>query len=291
MKNSGYRWINSKGTPVFNQQGELVKWIGSLTDVEDQVMEEQALQQTLKKSEEVGKELKRLNDLTESFFFIIAHDFSSPINNINLVFILIDASLSDEEKLSHQEIIRSSSRRLGNIINGLAEINNIHQGIHSYSQLRLHEVFQKVEQEMAAEVQQAGARIDTQLEEVPAFNYIEFFAESILKILLSNAIQYAKDDQAPLIHISAYTEDGFIILKVQDGGKGIDLKRNHNLIFKPFKRCTDTGNGKGVGLYIVKTILEYNGGYVRQESEPGSGTTIYCYLKKYTNHTVKNSVW
>jgi len=58
--------------------------------------------------------------------------------------------------------------------------------------------------------------------------------------------------------------------------------KHHDDLFSPFKRIvTKKAEGTGVGLYIIKNIIEKNGGYIEVESTPGEGTAFYCYLKEY----------
>ena len=116
--------------------------------------------------------------------------------------------------------------------------------------------------------------------------YVETFLYSILKNLISNEIKYKKD--VPLqINIKGRKEDGFVILKVKDNGIGIDLNKYEKQIFKPFKRFTNTVEGTGVGLYLIKNMISRNGGEIKVESEPGKGTTFYCYLKEYKYSQVR----
>ena len=61
----------------------------------------------------------------------------------------------------------------------------------------------------------------------------------------------------------------------------MDLETIGRDLFKPFKRFNDNISGTGMGLYIVKNIIEQNGGKVNVTSKPGEGTTFYCYLKAY----------
>jgi light-regulated signal transduction histidine kinase (bacteriophytochrome) len=60
-----------------------------------------------------------------------------------------------------------------------------------------------------------------------------------------------------------------------------DLKRFGSELFKPFSRFNSTIEGTGMGLYIVKNIIEQNGGHIDVTSIPGKGTSFYCYLKEY----------
>src|SRR5690606_24843048 len=102
---------------------------------------------------------------------------------------------------------------------------------------------------------------------------------SIIYNLVSNALKYRKPDQAPEVHISTYMEDDYVVLRVQDNGLGIK-KGQEQKLFNMFKRLHNHVEGTGIGLYIVKRIIENNGGRIELESELGQGTTFRVYFKQ-----------
>jgi len=82
-----------------------------------------------------------------------------------------------------------------------------------------------------------------------------------------------------VIKIKSRKEKEYTILSVKDNGSGIDLAKNMNKLFQPFKRLTDQGTGSGLGLIIVKRVIEKSQGYLEVFSQPGSGTEFKAYLK------------
>ncbi len=83
------------------------------------------------------------------------------------------------------------------------------------------------------------------------------------------------------VSITTRREDDRVVLTVADNGIGIDLVANQDRIFKPFKRFTDRAHGTGVGLYIIKNIVEKNGGDIKVKSQPDVGTTFTVLLREY----------
>ena len=73
-------------------------------------------------------------------------------------------------------------------------------------------------------------------------------------------------------------------LAFADNGLGIDLSRQGHKLFRPFSRLTTRGEGKGLGLYLIKNMVEKNGGKVMLHSTPGQGTTVTCYLVEYASN-------
>lgn len=191
----------------------------------------------------------------------------------------MDIPQAPEEKLQHLGIVDNSVKRLRSLNSGLAEMLAVRRSIYNCSSIQLGEVLKKVMHDMLLEIKHKKACIESQLAEVPAFNYNAYFAYHILKVVLCNAIWYAKEGEAPEVSVTGYNEKDYTVLVVADQGVGIDLDRCQHDLFRPFSRSTDLGKGNGVGLYIVKSLLEHNGGSIRLESTPDEGTTVYCYFK------------
>jgi signal transduction histidine kinase len=106
--------------------------------------------------------------------------------------------------------------------------------------------------------------------------------------LLTNAIKYiGKENPSPRIDVGVEEHDGQKVFFVRDNGIGID-KRDFDKIFQVFERlppAKQIAGGTGVGLAIVKRIIEHHGGKIWLISEPGKGTTFYFTLKMKGNHS------
>src|SRR5690606_18881028 len=108
--------------------------------------------------------------------------------------------------------------------------------------------------------------------EKPNISYIELFLYSIIKNLLSNAIKYRREDVALAVGITTQSDNDFTLLTVSDNGIGINLESYGNKLFSPFHRVNPQKyKGTGIGLYMIKDILELNGGYITVDSTPGKG--------------------
>lgn len=97
--------------------------------------------------------------------------------------------------------------------------------------------------------------------------------------LIKNAVQYKSPLRAPEILVSTEEKPDWVILSVKDNGLGIDMSRPDK-IFAMFQRLHDHVEGSGVGLYMVKKIIENQGGKVEVESEIGVGSAFKVYFKK-----------
>jgi signal transduction histidine kinase len=95
--------------------------------------------------------------------------------------------------------------------------------------------------------------------------------------LLSNALKYSSPDRKPEVKIVSYQEKEFTILQVSDNGLGLS-KENQSKIFGMFKRVHQHVEGSGIGLYIIKKMIENVGGKIEVKSEVGKGTTFKVVL-------------
>jgi signal transduction histidine kinase len=95
---------------------------------------------------------------------------------------------------------------------------------------------------------------------------------------VSNAIKYKAHDRDPIINIRTANSEGYIILTVEDNGLGVEESKIPQM-FRMFKRLHDHVEGSGIGLYIVKRMIENNGGRIKVKSEVGKGTTFDVYFK------------
>jgi signal transduction histidine kinase len=96
--------------------------------------------------------------------------------------------------------------------------------------------------------------------------------------LISNAIKYKSPDRKPVVSIRTEKVNGFCLISVKDNGLGLSPEQKEK-IFQMFKRFHDHGEGTGIGLYIVKRIVDNAGGKIEVESEKDKGSEFKVYLK------------
>ncbi len=273
-----YRWHLGRAMPLYNKQGKITLWLGTNTDIHEQKTAEKKLQQINSDLQNKNRRLEQLRKLRESLLHIIAHDLKGPLGNMELALNLLNsASEANRQKL--MEGLHGLVFRQKKVIDGLSEIIHV-QNPHDVraKNLLLREIINEVFQD--PDIQPFSEALELHLNEAPAIKYAESFLFSILKNLISNAVKYRSPHRPLLIRIESKREDQFVLITVKDNGTGIDLERYANDIFQPFNRFTDEIPGNGIGLYIVKNLVEGNGGAVKIESRPNEGATFFCYLKE-----------
>jgi signal transduction histidine kinase len=135
-----------------------------------------------------------------------------------------------------------------------------------------------VQLDIADLLAESGAVIRTDFA-VPAIHFARKNIRSILYNLLSNAIKYRSPSRRPEVTLSTRREAGQVLLRVEDNGLGIPAGQLPK-VFSMFKRFHAHVEGTGIGLYIVKRVMENGGGRIEVASEEGRGTTFTLYFRE-----------
>ncbi len=128
-------------------------------------------------------------------------------------------------------------------------------------------------------MQAAGARLSVDVSALPLLQFSEKNLRSIVYNLLSNALKYRHPDRTPYIDVHAHVRTGHLVLEVHDNGLGIAPAHLPRL-FTMFQRFHDHVEGTGIGLYMVKRIVENAGGRMEVYNQLGAGTTFFVFLSQ-----------
>ena len=194
---------------------------------------------------------------------------------------LIQMGETEEDKQTALDKLISSTHDMDQVVKDLNAILNIKRHTGNFSEVDLNESLTRTKRILEKEIEDTGTRIINNFSEADRVYAIAPYVESILYNLISNAIKYRDPERSPHIAIKTTHENEFVCLAVMDNGLGIDLKKYRQNIFSLYKRFHLHVEGKGLGLYLVKTQIEALGGRVDVRSEPNEGTTFQIYFKRY----------
>ena len=237
-----------------------------------------ANRQQLDEIKTLNDELDRKNQELTEFAYTLSHDLKNPLSNIMA---LIPLARSAEEKKLFLDKIEISAMSLENIIRGLMQIIDVDQDVSTQIRaLSFQQIVDHLSAEYDREIVDGGAKIHTDFQ-VETISYVEPYLNSILRNLISNAVKYQAKDRALVLALATRHQHGYVLLSVEDNGIGMNLSAHQHVLFKPFRRLTEYQTGKGIGLHIIKKMIEKNGGKIEVDSSVGEGTTFRCYLKAY----------
>lgn len=237
-----------------------------------------------KKIEDQLFELKKINFDLDNFIYTASHDLKAPILNVEGLMHALTKTLSKETSEKKQvkkivEMIFSSIDRFKTTIGDLSDISKVDKTFHEDQQdLVIAEIVDDVKISISEYIKDNNASISTN-----CLSRTVYFSKknlnSIIYNLIYNAIKYRSPKRAPEINIYCEEDENYVILIVEDNGLGIPSHKKE-VIFDMFKRLHDHVEGSGIGLFIVKRIIENADGKVEVESELGKGSEFRVFFKK-----------
>lgn len=279
---------------IYEKNKELAQALEELQSTEEQLIElNNELERRVEKrtnelllSEENLKvknnELKKINVDLDNFIYTASHDLKAPISNIEGLTLILNKKLNnrmeDEERKLIAMIGHSISKFKGTIAD-LTEITKVQKDLEQGSdQVLFKEVIEDIKADMTISLEEVKPEIVEDLQISGILGSMKNI-RSIIYNLLTNAIKYRAKERPLEIEIRSYQEDGYVVLSVKDNGLGVGKEQQPKL-FTMFKRMHTHVEGTGIGLYIVKRIIENNGGKIEVESEINEGSIFKVYFKE-----------
>jgi signal transduction histidine kinase len=238
-------------------------------------------------NEELGEanlQLTRTNVDLDNFIYTASHDLKAPITNIEGLLLALKSELPTASQAGEVAYIlglmQDSVDRFKRTIEHLTEVSKL-QKEHGQgaTPVRLASVVENVCLDLAPLIKEVGAQLSIDVPSFVTLTFSEKNLRSVVYNLLSNALKYHHPDRVPQVRLLSRSQDQFLVLEVQDNGLGLDLTREHEL-FTMFQRYHTHVEGSGIGLYMVKKIVENAGGRIEVESQLGYGSTFFIYFPR-----------
>ncbi len=288
-----YRWWLIRGVPFCNDKGEILKWFGTCTDIDDmkQANEEiRRLNEDLEQRvQERTADLEAANRELDSFAYAVSHDLKAPLRGIDGYSRLLEEDYRDrldEEARLFLRNIRAGTGQMHQLIEDLLNYSRMERRSLQSVPLNLSALVKAVAAEQKSE-EQAGIQFSLQVPSLMVRADREGLAV-VLRNLLENAVKFSRHAAPPTVSIGARQEEEKAILWVRDNGIGFDM-RFHDRIFEIFQRLqrVEEFPGTGVGLALVRKAMQRMGGRVWAESAPGEGATFYLEIP-YDNRVAQS---
>ena len=272
-KDGSLVWVYNRGNVVsWDADGKPLRMVGSHLEVTKLIQAEEVLMAKTNELEKINKEL-------EQFAYIATHDLRSPVLNLKaLLKIFRSSGLINEQNESLVSRIESSLTGLNDTLHDLIDITNLRKNTEENIHLIL------LKDAFLEQMRSINERYHYEPEVrfnllVSYIKYLPGHITSIFYNLYSNAIKYRKDDELLIVEISTRKEEGYIVIEVKDNGKGFNMQ-NIDKVFGMFQRLDLSTEGKGVGLYVIKSLVETKSGHILTSSQEGVGTSFQVYLKE-----------
>ncbi|MES2775552.1 MAG: PAS domain-containing protein [Bacteroidota bacterium] len=296
-KAGDYRWHRVIGEPVFDKENKIIKWVGAFTDIHTEKAFTQELEkQVAERTRELGDtniELEKMNKELQTFAYISSHDLQEPLRKIQTFSSQIVAkesqNLSDGGKDKFRRM-QSAAKRMQTLIDDLLTYSRTNTQERKFEKTDLKSIVEEVKEDLKEELQQKHATVA--VGDMCEAHIIPFQFRQLLFNLLSNSLKFSNPAVPPLIEIKSEIAEGsklnnqklenevrYCHISVSDNGIGFEQQYSEK-IFQVFQRLHTKNEyeGTGIGLSIVKKIVENHFGIITAKGELNKGVTFDIYI-------------
>lgn len=221
-------------------------------------------------------ELQRTNQNLEQFAYVSSHDIKAPVTNLeSLLGIMEEQNVVKTEGKPIFDRLKITVGQMNRTIRTLNEVFSVQSNLNlPKKKVYLDKILAEVSDSINNQILDSGAKITSDFSHAPYVKFPEIHLKSILQNLITNSIKYRQDGITPKIRIRSrqIKSTKKIQLTVADNGRGMDLDMYSKKVFGLFQRFHLDTEGKGMGLYIIKLIIESYGGQISLKSEPNKGS-------------------
>ena len=264
------RWVEGRGRVFREPDGKPVRMAGTVVDITDRKLQEAERERLL-------QDLAAKNTELEQFTYTVSHDLKAPIITIKgfLGFLEEDALHGRQERL-RQDIHRIGTAvdKMHLLLNDLLELSRIGRIVNEPETIEFPALVQEAIELVQGRLQSASAQVDVTCGTVGVRGDRRRLLE-VIQNLIDNAAKFMGSQPQPRIEIGCRGEqpNGMGEFYIRDNGIGI-APEHYERIFGLFNKLDPLADGTGIGLAIVRRIIEFHGGRIWVESEPGQGATF-----------------
>lgn len=311
-KEGAYKWHLCHATPAKDGDGMITKWIILTTEIQSQKDQAQQLEKAVKKRtrelqdatellQEKNEVLRKMNQDLESFAYISSHDLREPLRKIQTFAsrILESEYGALSEKGRHAfDRINESARHMQTLIEDLLSYSRVSITGNQFVRSNLNILFEEVRATLKEIIAEYKATI--QVEGLPVAFVIPFQFRQMMQNLITNSLKFSVQGKAPQIRIVCEQGDGiefqfgplnpqerYFHISVADNGIGFEPQYNRK-IFEVFQRLHQKAeySGTGIGLAIVKRIVDNHNGFITAKGTPNQGAIFDIYLPVEISRTL-----
>jgi len=265
-----YRWLLAQGAPAYHPGGELYGYVGSAIDITD--------------LKEANEQLARTNADLDTFIYTASHDLKSPITNIEGLVAMLERVLPPAARAGRPDkVLALMHDSIGRFRRTLHELTDIVRLQHAQAEeatlVSLPAVLDAVCLDLDPQLRATGAQVLRELLPCPLIRFSARHLRSIVYNLVGNALKYRAPSRPPVVELTCHATPQHHVLTVRDNGVGFEPARAEQL-FGMYQRLHDHVEGSGVGLYLVRRMLEQAGGRIEATGVPGVGATFTVYFAR-----------
>jgi PAS domain S-box-containing protein len=285
-RDGAYRWHIGRAAPLRRDDGTIVMWVGTSTDIDDARRAADALKTLNAELEERVRtrtaDLEAANQELESFSYSVSHDLRAPLRHVQgYVEMLTKATAGQlaDKSLRYLKTITNATVEMGDLIDDLLAFSRIGRVQLSQGRVSLDAVVRDSISRL--EMETRDRNIVWKIDALPDAVGDPSLLKQVYANLLGNAVKYSRGRNPAQIEVGCAGEEaGRLILFVRDNGAGFEMQYAHKL-FGVFQRLhrADEFEGTGIGLATVRRIISRHGGRAWAEGRLNEGATIFVTLQ------------
>jgi PAS domain S-box-containing protein len=310
-KKGKYKWHLNIASPILDEDGNVRMWVGSTTEIHKQLQEKRVLEKAVKErtaelqlanhellqqNQEMEKrtaELVRVNLELTAFAYVASHDLQEPLRKIQTFAGRLSTDEHKNLSFSGQhglERILVSASKMRELIDDLLDYSRISKSHTNTTAVDLNLVVKEVIEMLDHII--VDKKVEIIYGSLPTIDAVQFQIRQVFVNLLSNSLKFAANHRTPLIAINGALKKGKLFsypellpettychIAISDNGIGFESQYTHQ-IFKLFQRLHNYSDykGTGIGLAIVKKVVENHSGFISVSSEIDKGSTFDIYF-------------
>ena len=237
-------------------------------------------------------ELRRSNEELQNFAFVASHDLQEPLRKIRAFTDRVRrraADALDEESQDSLRRVEAAAERMQRLILDLLELSRITTKTRPHVEVNLEKIVDEVADDLQTRIEETGGRIERG--QLPFATTDPAQLRQLFQNLIANALKFQREGVAPVVRVSGERRpDGRVTVEIADNGIGFE-ERYADRIFVVFQRLHGRGEyeGSGIGLAIVRKIVERHGGTIEARGRPGEGATFVFDLPGDAGSPEKNA--
>ena len=286
-----YRWFLGKALPLKDEEGKVVKWFGTCTDIHERKAMSEHLEALVRQRTE---ELRRSNEDLQQFAHIASHDLKVPLRKVRTfgsrLYDELGNGVAEKERI-YLDKIMDATDRMTRMVDGVLHYSSINAENHPLEPVDLNGIVDGIKSDLEVTMQQKGATIVH--DQLPQVMGVPVLLHQLFYNLVSNSLKFSKPDVSPQVHITAQRMQGkdlqpfpnlqaeclYETIKVADNGIGFNPAYAGRL-FDVFARLNsyDKYEGTGLGLALCKKIALRHNGFIYADAVEGKGATFTVVL-------------
>jgi PAS domain S-box-containing protein len=280
-------WVSTTKVPFRDPEGQIIGILGISRDITERKRGEQAVEQLNADLKKQAAKLEAANKELEAFSYSVSHDLRAPLRAIDgFTRILVEdyEPLLDDEGKRVCEIIRREAQHMGELIDDLLAFSRLGRKEMHFTKIDMKAMAGSVFDELMTT--ETAGRIDCHIHRLPSTSGDPILIRQVWVNLLSNAIKFSSRKELAIIEVGSKHSEAEHIYYVRDTGAGFEMEYVDKL-FGVFQRLHGEKDfeGTGVGLAIVKRVVNRHGGRVWAEGEVNKGATFYFALPRKREST------